>query len=201
MTQINLLPWREMRRREQDRKILTMAVGVWVLMGLLVFYGHLHVTGLIEHQNERNKYLQTKIAELDEQIKEINELKRRKADLIARMEVIQELQRNRTQIVHVFDDLVRKLPEGVYLTNLEKKGNRITLKGLAQSNARVSALMRNLDSSPWFANPDLDVIDVRPREGTRISQFTLRVNQQGSESEDDDLDQLARTGGDRGGSS
>jgi type IV pilus assembly protein PilN len=177
-TRINLLPWREMRRREQDRQLLSLSVGAWILMGLAVFYGQYHMNGLIEHQNNRNAFLQTEIAKLDKQIKEINELKRRKEALLARMEVIQQLQANRTQIVHVFDDLVRKLPKGVYLTGLSKKRNNLTLKGFAQSNARISALMRNLDSSDWFTNPNLDVINVTPRAGTRISKFTLRVREQ-----------------------
>lgn len=177
-TRINLLPWREMRRREQDRQLLTLSIGAWVLMGLAVFYGQYHMNGLIEHQNNRNAYLKTEIAKLDKQIKEINELKRRKEALLARMEVIQQLQANRTQIVHVFDDLVRKLPKGVYLTGLSKKRKNITLQGFAQSNARISALMRNLDDSDWFANPNLDVINVTPRGGNRISKFTLRVREQ-----------------------
>ena len=177
-TRINLLPWREMRRREQDRQLLTVSIGAWILMGLAVFYAQYHMNGLIEHQDNRNAYLKKEITKLDKQIKEINQLKRRKQALLARMEVIQQLQRNRTQVVHVFDDLVRKLPKGVYFTNLAKKRNNITVRGFAQSNARISALMRNLDSSDWFANPNLDVINVSPKGGTRVSKFTLRVRQQ-----------------------
>lgn len=177
-TRINLLPWRELRRQEQDRQLLSVSIGAWVLMGLIVFYAAYHMNGLIEYQNRRNDYLRTEIAKLDTQIKEINQLKERKQALIARMEIIQQLQRDRTQIVHVFDDLVRKLPKGVYLTGLAKKGKRITLKGMAQSNARVSHLMNNLDSSEWFTNPDLDIVDARKEGGEQVSQFTLRVNEQ-----------------------
>jgi len=176
-TRINLLPWRELRRQEQDRQLLSASVGAWLLMGVMVFYGWYHMNGLIEHQEKRNDYLRTEIAKLDDKIREINKLKERKQALIARMEIIQQLQQNRTQIVHVFDDLVRKLPKGVYLTGLTKKNKRIALKGMAQSNARVSHLMNNLDSSDWFANPDLDVVNVQNQGGNRVSQFTLRVNE------------------------
>ncbi len=178
MARINLLPWREIRRRQQDRQLLSISIGAWVLMGLAVFYAQYYMNGLIQHQNNRNSYLTQEIAKLEEQIKEINELKKRKEAMLARMEVIQQLQANRTQIVHVFDDLVRKLPKGVYLTALTKKVNTIALNGFAQSNARVSALMRNLDSSDWFTNPNLDVINVTPAGGSRVSKFTLRVTEE-----------------------
>lgn len=177
-TRINLLPWRELRRQEQDRQLLSASVGAWLLMGLIVFYGWYYMNGLIDHQNKRNDYLQTEIAKLDRKIQEINELKERKQALIARMQIIQQLQQDRTQIVHVFDDLVRKLPKGVYLTGLSKKDKRITLKGMAQSNARVSHLMNNLDSSDWFTNPNLDIVNARNQGGSRVSQFTVQVNEE-----------------------
>ena len=176
MTRLNLLPWRELRRKEVDRQLLTIAIGAWVLMGLVVFYGHLHVTALIDNQTKRNEFLQEETKKVEAQIKEIDGLKRQRDALIARMRVIERLQGTRTQIVHVFDDLVRQMPEGVYLTSLTQRGNNITLAGVAQSNARVSALMRNLEGSDWFANPDLDVINVSAQGGARVSQFTLRVN-------------------------
>lgn len=177
-TRINLLPWRELRRQEQDRQLLSASIGAWLLTGLVVFYGWYYMNGLIEHQNKRNDYLSAEIAQLDQKIKEINELKDRKQALIARMEIIQRLQQDRTQIVHVFDDLVRKLPKGVYLTGLAKKNKQITLKGLAQSNARVSHLMNNLDSSNWFANPNLDIVNAQDQGGSRVSQFTVRISEQ-----------------------
>jgi type IV pilus assembly protein PilN len=178
MTKINLLPWREIRRRERDRQILTGSALSWMLMGLVVLYGWWHMNGLIDFQSGRNDFLEQETVKLDKQIEEIREIKRRKEALLARMEVIQQLQANRTQIVHVFDDLVRKLPKGVYLTSLNKKGKNITLAGYAQSNARVSSLMRNLDSSDWFANPDLNVINVTPNGEARVSKFTLQVKEE-----------------------
>jgi type IV pilus assembly protein PilN len=177
MTRLNLLPWRDLRRKEQDRQLLSIGVGAWILMGLVIFYAHLHVSGLIENQQKRNEFLVAETKKLDEEIKEIKELQAARAALLARMRVIQQLQSDRTQIVHMFDDLVRKLPEGVYLTSLKQTGQTITLIGNAQSNARVSAFMRNLDASDWFTKPDLDVINVKTKGGDRVSEFTLRVNQ------------------------
>ncbi|MHB8455472.1 MAG: PilN domain-containing protein [Acidiferrobacterales bacterium] len=177
MTRLNLLPWRQMRRKEQDRQLLSVGVGAAILMLLILFYAYLNVTGRIDNQNKRNLYLTAEIKKLDGQIAAIKELKKQRDALIARMQVIEQLQSDRTQIVHVFDDLVRKLPEGVYLTSFQQSGMNITLSGVAQSNARVSALMRNLDSSNWFANPDLDVINVTAQGNDRVSQFTLHVTE------------------------
>jgi type IV pilus assembly protein PilN len=177
MTRINLLPWREMRRRQISVQILRGSLLAWALMGLVVLFAHLHMNGLIQQQQERNQYLKDEIAKLDDQIKKIRDIEEKKRALLARMEVIQRLQADRTQIVHVFDDLVHKLPEGMYLTSIEKRDKNITLKGVAQSNARISAFMRSLDSSEWFANANLDVINVARQQGGAVSQFTLRVNQ------------------------
>lgn len=177
-TRINLIPWRELRRREQDRQLLSASVGTWILMGLIVFYAQWHMADQIQHQKDRNTFVKSEISKLEKQIAEIEELKKQREALLARMEIIQQLQRDRTQIVHVFDDLVRKLPKGVYFTQLEKRGQGITVKGVAQSNARVSALMQNLDSSEWFTNPNLDIINVAAQGGSRRSSFTLKVTQQ-----------------------
>lgn len=174
-TRLNLLPWREMRRREQDRQLLTIAIGAWLLMGSIVFYAHIHVSDLIETQNERNSFLQKEIAKLDAQIKEIAELKKKRTDLIARMNVIQQLQTDRTRVVRIFDELARRLPEGVHFSTLKRTGNNLALTGVAQSNARVSALMRNLSTSDWFADPTLDVINVKQKGSDRVSEFSLKV--------------------------
>lgn len=176
-TRVNLLPWREMRRKEQDRQLLTIAVGAWILMGVIVFYAHVHVSALIENQNKRNDFLSLEIANVEKEIKEIAELKKQRADLIARMNVIYQLQGDRSQVVHLFDELARKLPEGIYLSSLRHSGSSIALQGVAQSNARVSALMRNLSSSDWFADPELEVITVKAQGSDRVSQFSLKVKQ------------------------
>jgi len=176
-TRINLLPWREMQRKEQDRQLLTIAVGAWILMGVVIFYAHVHVSSLIENQNRRNDFLNQEIAKVDKEIKEIAALKKQRAALIARMNVIYELQSDRTQVVHLFDELARKLPEGIYFSSLKHTGNNIALQGTAQSNARVSALMRNLASSDWFANPELEVITSKAAGSDRVSSFSLNVKQ------------------------
>jgi type IV pilus assembly protein PilN len=174
-TRINLLPWREMRRKEQDRQLLTIAVGAWILMGVVIFYAHVHVSALIENQDRRNEFLNQEIAKVELEIKEIAELKKKRADLIARMNVIYQLQGDRAKVVHLFDELARKLPDGVYLVSLNHKGDTIALKGMAQSNARVSALMRNLAASDWFAEPELEVITVKAQGSDRVSDFSLKV--------------------------
>jgi len=182
-TRLNLLPWREIRRKEQDRQLLSIAAGAWILMGLMVFYAHLHVSGLVDEQAKRNEFLTKEIAKVEEEIKEIKEVKAQRDALLARMRVIQQLQSDRSHMVHVFDDLVRKLPEGMYLTNIKQQGKNFTIQGTAQSNARVSAFMRNLDGSEWFAKPELDVINVKAKGTERVSEFTLRVQQKQLEPE------------------
>jgi len=176
-TRINLLPWREMHRKEQDRQLLTIAVGAWILMGVIIFYAHMHVSGLIENQNKRNEFLDQEIAKVDKEIKEIAEIKKQRADLIARMNVIYQLQGDRSRVVHVFDEFARRLPDGVYLTSLKHIGATTTLQGTAQSNARVSALMRNLASSDWFAEPELEVVNVSMQGSDRVSVFSMHVKQ------------------------
>lgn len=176
-TRVNLLPWREMRRKEQDRQLLTIAVGAWILMGVIIFYAHVHVSALIENQSKRNEFLNQEIAKVEKEIKEIAELKKQRADLIARMNVIYQLQGDRAQVVHLFDELARKLPDGIYFSSLRNSGSSIALQGVAQSNARVSALMRNLSSSDWFADPELEVITVSPKGSDRVSNFSLKVKQ------------------------
>ena len=176
-TRVNLLPWREMRRKEQDRQLLTIAVGAWILMGVIIFYAHVHVSALIENQVKRNDFLSQEIAKVEKEIKEIAELKKQRADLIARMNVIYQLQGDRARVVHLFDELARKLPDGIYFSSLRNSGSNIALQGVAQSNARVSALMRNLSSSDWFADPELEVITVSLKGSDRVSNFSLRVKQ------------------------
>lgn len=176
-TRVNLLPWRDMQRKEQDRQLLSIGVFAWMLMGLLVFYGHLHVSGMIEDQNQRNKYLKSEINKLNKVIKEISDIKKKRKQLVARMNVIYKLQADRTRMVHIMDELVQTLPEGVHYTSLKQKGGALVLKGAAQSNARVSALMRNFDSSVWFENPDLKIVRAKGKGGRRVSSFDLTVKQ------------------------
>jgi len=138
----------------------------------------------IEAQNDRNKYLKSEISALDKKIAEIKDIKQKRAALVARMNVIYKLQADRTRLVYVLNELVTTIPDGVYYTKLSKSGDNINLTGTAQSNARVSALMRNFDESPWFKNPSLKVINIKQSAGTRVSDFTMTV-QQGSGTESD----------------
>ena len=177
MDGINLLPWREEKRRARDRQIVTGAFVIWILCGVTVFGSYSYLKLLQDNQKGRNNYLTAEIKKLDKAIKEIKTLQRQKANLVARMQVIQNLQRQRNQVVQIFEDIVRKLPEGVYFDRLNKKGLNFSFTGTAQSNARVSNLMENLGSSSWFNDPNLNVINVEPSEGVRLSQFSLGVKQ------------------------
>lgn len=189
MTCINLLPWREMRRKEQQRQFFSIAGGAAVLMGVIVFYVHIHIGGLIEAQEQRNRFLEKEIAKVDEKIAEIRTLKAKKQQLLARMNIIQQLQTRRPEIVHVFDELVRAVPGGMYLTKVTQQGSSLVIEGVAQSNARISSFMRNLDASGWFADPRLEVIEADDKERVRTSRFKLRVSQAGSGDGSDPVDE------------
>lgn len=184
-TRVNLLPWRDIERRQRDKKILFSGAVMWALCGVAVVLGYLYMKDSIVGQRERNLYLQSEIKKVEEEIAEINDIRDRKENLIARMNIIQQLQLDRTQVVHVFDDVVQKLPRGIYLTKMTKKERQMTLEGLAQSNARVSTLMRSLESSDWFAAANLDVINVTEDDrGGRLSKFTVKVRQSAPKSQD-----------------
>lgn len=175
MAKINLLPWRQEQRKEQQRQFFTIMGLMVVLVIVGLFAVHLQYARLISVQDSRNDYLRKHIKEVEKQIKEINDLAAKKERLLARMEIIQQLQRNRPEIVRLFDELVRVMPDGVYLTSLQQKNTSLTMTGIAQSNARVSALMRNIDQSEWLTKPQLDVIKSEKKEGERT--FTLRAQQ------------------------
>ena len=176
MAHINLLPWREEQRQEQTRQFATVTVLSLILTGALVFMVHVTFNNQIDHQQFRNKMLQDEIKTLDEALKQIETLEETKEQLLARMDIIQSLQQQRPQIVHLFDDFVRTVPEGIYLTNIKQQGEQLTIKGVAESNGRVSAYMRNIDASSWMATPKLKVIQTK--KGTlRSSDFTLVTSQ------------------------
>ena len=178
MARINLLPWRETLRKQRQREFGIAAGGGLIVTVLLGFYVHLHIASMIDYQNnERNAYLKREIAAVDKKIKEIEELEKIKARLLARMEVIQRLQASRPEIVHLFDELVKTTPEGVFLTRIEQKGGKVTLYGKAQSNARVSAYMRNVEESRWITQPVLQIIENKDKKDTGFSEFTLTFRQ------------------------
>lgn len=173
MANINLLPWREERRQEAKQDFLTVLGGVALAGLLLVVLADRHVTGAIDNQNGRNTYLQNQINELSEQVNEIKELERKKQELLDRMKVIQELQGNRPIIVRIFDELVRSLPDGVFYSDLNRVGNQVKLTGIAESNNRISSLMRKVDKSEWFTNPNLTSVKAVPDFGEQASEFGL----------------------------
>ena len=176
MAHINLLPWREEQRQEQTRQFATVTVLSLILTGALVFMVHVTFNNQIDNQQFRNKMLQDEIKTLDASLKQIETLEETKEQLLARMDIIQSLQQQRPQIVHLFDDFVRTMPEGIYLTTIEQQGEQLTIKGVAESNGRVSAYMRNIDASSWMATPKLKVIQTK--KGTlRSSDFTLLTSQ------------------------
>ena len=176
MAQLNLLPWRELRRKEIDTQVRNIAIGVALLMAAAVFWGYWYMTGLIKEQNQRNTYLEQQIKNVEKELKEVNKVKKKKAELISRMEVIQKLQSDRTRMVKLFDGLAKNLPKGMYLTLFEIKGNKITLKGSADSNGTISKFMRLIEAAENFTTPNLNVINIKNDKGIRVSNFTLKFN-------------------------
>ena len=177
MSRINLLPWREERRAARKKQFLSV-LGLTAVMAIgstgLV---HLYFEKLIEIQNSRNSYLESEIAALDTKITQIKSLEKEKSSLIARMRAIETLQTSRPLVVHLFDELVLSLPEGIFLNNIEQDGEVLTITGTAQSNARVSNFMRNLEASEWLTGATLDIIETKDKEQDRSNQFTLRISQ------------------------
>jgi type IV pilus assembly protein PilN len=177
MPRINLLPWRE-QQRKQRLKTFGIAAAVAVAVGVgTVLYARATVGRFIEHQQARNAYLEAEIATLDKQIAEIKELESTKERLLARMQIIEQLQRSRPEVVHLVDELVRRLPDGVYLKSVKQTGERLSIKGVAQSSTRVSAFMRNIDSSEWLTDPGLDVVETVEQGRSRSSEFTIFASQ------------------------
>jgi type IV pilus assembly protein PilN len=178
MARINLLPWREQLREERKQQFLVTLAGVLVVACGLVFLGDQYLSSAIDTQNARNDFLKKEIATLDARIQEIKELKTRRQQLLERMKIIQDLQGNRSIIARVFDQLVRTLPDGVYFTSLKMTGDSIAINGAAESNNRVSSLMRNLDGSEWLAAPNLSEVKAVTSGGVdQANVFTLSVQQ------------------------
>jgi len=189
MARINLLPWRDELRKERQKQFQTIAGLAALLMLAIIALVHIRMGAIIDNQQSRNSYLESEIKVLDKRIKEIQDLEKEKARLLARMDIIQQLQGSRPQVVHVFDELVTTLPDGVYLTSIKNTGTGITLDGFAQSNARVSSYMRKVDNAGWLSDPRLNVIETKDEKGQRISKFVLNVRQTspGSETTGEDV--------------
>lgn len=187
MPHINLLPWRDELRKRREKEFIITAVIAALMMGGVVLGVHLHYESRIAYQNQRNSFIEAEISALDKKIKEIDNLKKERDSLIARTKVIQDLQAGRPEIVHVFDELVTTLPDGVYYTKVAQKGRALNLHGVAQSNARVSSLMRSLNTSTWFENPSLVEItaDLHKDTSVRLSKFNLNVSQAKKKKQDE----------------
>lgn len=177
MTRINLLPWREERRQELKRQFFMVLVAMLLLGAGAVYLVNVQVEGQIENQNRRNDFITQETKKLDAQIKEIAELKKQRTSLIERMKIIQDLQGNRPVVVQIFDELVRTVPDGVFYKKLKTTGDSISITGYAESNNRVSNLMRNLDSSELFEAPNLSKVKTAEKDKS-ANEFDLTVQRQ-----------------------
>lgn len=175
MAKINLLPWRQAYREEKKREFIGIIVAI-VMMALLGAYAWVaSVQSAIENQNARNQLLQQEIAKLDAQVKEISEIKKVRDDLLARIKVITDLEGTRPVIVRYFDEMVRAIPDGVWLTSIDRKGDLVTIEGVAESYNRIASFLRNLEASEWYASHNLISVDAAPDEGEDASVFKMTV--------------------------
>jgi type IV pilus assembly protein PilN len=189
MTRINLLPWREELRQEQKKQFGVMAVMTCVLAAAIVGLIHFQMQSKVDYQLSRNRFMDSQIALVDEEIKEISELQKTRRSLVERMEVIQDLQGSRPSIVHLFTEIVSTVPNGVYLETLSQTGSNLLVTGEAESNARVSTYMRNLQASAWMKDPNLTVIEIEDKTVNRVSSFKLSVKQSSPNATDDGQDE------------
>jgi type IV pilus assembly protein PilN len=183
MARINLLPWRDQLRKQQQQEFLAAILASMGFACLFMIVVHVYYNDAIDYQNQRNQFLTDRIAELDKQIEEIKALETKKNRLIAKMEVIEQLQISRPEIVHFFDEMAKSVPEGVQLHEITQAERAIQVKGEAQSNARVSSYMNNVEASDWLENPELTVIESKTEAkeksvaSERINRFDLKFRQ------------------------
>lgn len=176
MIRVNLLPHREARRKQQQQQFFILLAFVAIIGVASWFSVHTYLNDRLQEQQSRNQYLQQEIAKLDKQIAEIKKLQEQTAALLARKKVVETLQSNRAEVVHLLDQLVRQLPDGMYLKGIKQKGNVVTITGYTQSQARVSTLMRNLESSNTLQSPGLIEIKAVQLDGQRINEFTMNIS-------------------------
>ncbi len=178
MAKINLLPWREELRQQKQQEFLTGVGLAALLTAAILFAVHMHIESMKTYQNSRNSLLKSEIAVLDKKIKEIKDIESKKSKLLTKIDVIQKLQESRPQIVHLFDELPKSTPEGIYLTKFKQSGDKLTMIGMAQSNARVSAYMRSIEASPWLEEPKLSIIKSKgKRNSIHMHDFTMLAKQ------------------------
>jgi type IV pilus assembly protein PilN len=185
MPSINLLPWREAQRKQRQRDFGVAMAGALVAAVAAVMLTMFAFSQMIDNQKARNDRLKAEIAELEKSIEEIDGLERQKERLLARMEIIEQLQKSRPEIVHLFDEITRQLPEGVYLTGMKQTGSRVEVRGVAQSSTRVSALMRQIDASEWLDDPEVERVETTQSGASRQSNFVVYLKQQREGSEEE----------------
>ena len=187
MPRINLLPWREEERKKRQREFgVAMAGGVVAAIAvvLLTMFAY---SQMISNQEARNARLTAEIKELEKSIEEIDGLERQKERLLARMEIIEQLQKSRPEIVHLFDEMARQLPEGVYLTGMKQTGARVEVRGVAQSSTRVSALMRQVAASEWMTDPEVEKVETKQSGASRQAEFVVYLKQIGSSEDTEEM--------------
>ena len=183
MARINLLNWREEKRKQIEQQFYIMLAGAALFGAGVIFAVQMQLGAMIDYQQSRNNYIKSEIKKVEKAIAEIKQLEKKKAALLARMKVIQQLQGNRSDSVHMLDEMVKVIPEGVHLTKFTQKNKALTLDGLAQSNARVSAFMRNIERAEWLKDPALKVIQTKKKAKAGAqsedgySQFTMSAKQ------------------------
>ena len=185
MPAINLLPWREAERKKRQRDFGVALGGAVVAAIAAIMLTLFTYSQMISSQEARNDRLTEEIAVLDKDISEIDALERQKERLLARMEIIDQLQKSRPEIVHLFDELSRQLPEGVYLTGMKQTGSRVEIRGVAQSSTRVSALMRQIDASEWLTDPEVERVETKATGSKRQSEFVVYLKQRQPDAEDE----------------
>lgn len=191
MIRVNLLPWREERRKARRQQFFALSGVVAVAVAVIWFLGYGAINGYISAQESKNAFLKAEIALLDKDIQEIQRLKEQTDSLLSRKRIIESLQANRTETVHLFNELVRQVPEGIYLKSIKQTGSKVNLIGYAQSNARVSTLMRNLEASPVTERPDLVEIKAVAVGNRRLSEFNLNVTITRQTTDDDKMPKKA----------
>ena len=201
MAKINLLPWRQELNKQRKQEFLVISAAVAVVAAAIVMFFHILVSGQLSDQEERKAYIQSEIATLDGQIKQIDELQARKEELLARMKVIQDLQGRRPVIVRIFDELAHTVPDKIYLSSFIRAGDTFTIDGTAESNTQVSAFLRNLNASTWFKNPVLANVtaadesvkkdakaskNTQTNDNKKTNRFALKVDLEGPEPSPED---------------
>lgn len=175
MAKINLLPWRVKYREEKKKEFIMIMAAVAVVSAIIAYLWIAQANGNVDYQRQRNQMLQAEITELDKKVAEIAELQKRREELLSLMELIRNLEGTRSVIVHHFDELVRAVPDGVYLTSVSRENDIMSIRGFAESNNRVSSFMRNLDASEWYDAPNLSSVEAAPEEGEQANAFQMQV--------------------------